>query len=590
MQHRMRRFGSFAPAGAGVLTHMMRAGHGADGPVDQLLRLNLLFYLVEVALLFNSISEFVLFGFSFGIVSLALVVFVNPFLWFALRAILGQQVRLATNARRVLSTMDAAATIQLIPGPRGSDRLLATNAQQHAAARGLESLLANLPCTHRTRVTYRATHPELSLGESAGVGFFFISLQVAALLRVAQRDSNPQSPDAFTLAQPWNRESYLAGSHRDVLVIRELIGSLPRCPDYAPSAHAVRALAFSAHMAARMQPSAGDGAAELSLDDWLRERNSSLDALTTRLSGKAMLQAQEGLPLAELRSLGWVPAPGVTCAFIAPVGTLTISPPSQDGTWSMASAVPLPRPRLAGIPISVFWAQQFVYGLVNGSVLQARLANKLGADSAHAIQFFLAITELLLLGIPLTVWVVDFASVRARWLKVPLPLKVFNGVRENVIALAATAASSGIFIYLVVDLSTLLSGGLGGGGDGRGGDGGGEGNSDRFAVPRRLLQVAVNGLVGSFLLYEASLYAIFAACQAKHFSQFGEQSQRVDIGSMPASTRVAQCKEAGWFMRFLATSERMRSRRRGRLQEDERAAKLELKNLESTGARSSSTP
>lgn len=120
---------------------MMRA----QGPVDQLLRLNLLFYMAEVGLLFSSISKFVLFGFRFGIIGFALVVIVNPFLWFALRAILGQQVRLATNARRVLRTMDTAATMPLIPGPGGSDRLLSTDALQQSAAQGLESLLANLP-------------------------------------------------------------------------------------------------------------------------------------------------------------------------------------------------------------------------------------------------------------------------------------------------------------------------------------------------------------------------------------------------------------------------------------------------------------
>jgi hypothetical protein len=334
-------------------------------------------------------------------------------------------------------------------------------------------------------------------------------------------------------------------------------------------------------MAARMQPSAGDGAAELSLDEWLRERNSSLDALTIRASGsfgQAMLQGQEGLPLAELRSLGWVPAPGVTCAFIAPVGTLTISPPSQNGTWSMASAVPLPRIRL-GIPISVFWAQQFVYGCVDGATLHAQLS----PDSKSAIRLFLAVTEVCLIGIPLAVWAVDFASVRAGRLKAPLPLKVFYGVRENVVAFAATTISSAIFIYLVVLVSTLLA---------EKDNGGGRDNSDRFVVARRCFQVIANGLVGSFLLYEAALYAIFAMCQTKYVSQFDEQSQRVDIDSVPSSSQKSQPNEVaavGWFMRFLATFSSERVRRRDLLQDDEGTAKLELKNLESSDA-ARSTP
>ena len=145
---------------------------------------------------------------------------------------------------------------------------------------------------------------------------------------------------------------------------------------------AIHALAFSAYMGARMRPAEGDfSATKLSLRAWLHERGISMESLSARASalqftrptqhaidvtkGPAtsswldgvsiggdcgikdgatggvkegamygvklstdVIQQHTGavLHVSDLTKLGWVVAPGVTCALITPLGTLAMFP------------------------------------------------------------------------------------------------------------------------------------------------------------------------------------------------------------------------------------------------------------------------
>ena len=96
-QKRVRRLGSLTPA--------LRA----DGTLDALCRLNLLFYLSEASAAYaigaNVAAHRPTFAPLFG----AFLLLGYPFIWFVLRAMLGQQVRLARNASRVLRSMTSAS-------------------------------------------------------------------------------------------------------------------------------------------------------------------------------------------------------------------------------------------------------------------------------------------------------------------------------------------------------------------------------------------------------------------------------------------------------------------------------------------------
>ena len=327
IQQRMRLFGSFTPAFI------------AGGPADLLCRLNFAFYLAEFGVLAEAITKLGLIihddvvrehtspfrtnsnhpGSFIGLNSVynqfALIVFIIPFFWLALRAVLRHQVRLARNARRVLRTMDASAGMTArmmdIPGPGG--RLLTRHTLRKYAMHSTDALLADLPwlpCFDR----------------------------------------------------------------RDVLVVRELIGNThPNVtPSAAPSAGAAAAaqlspfeggdaliaLAFSAHAAARMQPAAGDDAALLSMDAWLHARSISLEALTIRASMSLrtpISQKEEGVPMNEMQALGWIPASGNRFSLIAPLGALAIASAPRDGTWSLSGATPLRRPQPNYISIGLFF-------------------------------------------------------------------------------------------------------------------------------------------------------------------------------------------------------------------------------------------
>ena len=331
IQLRIRRFGSFTPALA------------APDDVAKLFLLNLLFYLAEMSLLFDVIASLAFVarhptkarnlpteeqatGSFAGIdnvtTNFVFLFFITPFLWLALRSVFGQQVRLARNGRRVLRTMTIAAAVtrKAIRGRRSS--------QDPATAIGIEELTGSA---------------RKDLHESAA-----------------------NTLEALLEDLPW----LPCFDRRDILVIRELIAS--SSPEGAPSASHLRALAFSAHAAARMKPAPGDGSARLSIDAWLRGRNIDLDTLT--VSSPFSTALRQGLTsdkvlVDDLRALGWCPAPGASSALVAPLGTLAVA---HDGlTWTMEGAAPLRRWKFFYVS-TAFLLQNIFESLTEGVVFLAR--------------------------------------------------------------------------------------------------------------------------------------------------------------------------------------------------------------------------
>ena len=450
-QHVVRRLGSFAPALC------------AQGPSVQMFRLNLAFYLAELALMFAFIASiinvasflahtsltFETFFLNFG-QNLVFIVFVNPFVWLGLRAQIGLQVRLARNARRVLRTMTAAATVteRSMRTPGADGRLLARETLRRYAGHTLEALLSNipwLPCYDK----------------------------------------------------------------RDVLVIRELIGT--NC-DAAPTANSFRALAFSAHSAARMSPSAGDdSASRLSLDAWLSQRNLSLDTLTVRASLSSQ-PADEALPLEELRALGWVAGPGANPALIAPLGVLPVTSPAQDGTWTVVGARLMKRAQLGTASI-VFFASRIGSGIVIGSANLAVVLSGAQLDSTvlSGLNLFLGIIDLSFLGIPAAVYV-DVETIYQG--RVPLPLVVFHRLASNLAAILAIILAT--FVVTALFVVSVLH---------HRDDEGAQAEKFGHAIP---FAVSYGGLA-TFLVYEGVIYTNFATHQIRHLSRLEGRSQRVNI-------------------------------------------------------------
>lgn len=79
-------------------------------PIAQLCRLNLFFYIAEVALMFDAVVTCLYSGASGLAAVAAFDLFVLPFFWVAFRATIGQQLRLTRNAARVLQIMTSAAS------------------------------------------------------------------------------------------------------------------------------------------------------------------------------------------------------------------------------------------------------------------------------------------------------------------------------------------------------------------------------------------------------------------------------------------------------------------------------------------------
>ena len=510
IQRRMRRFGSFTPA---LYT---------NGPTDELCRLNLLFYVAELGQLFEHIvvrssfahrSLFFLFGdFAFSAIA-------APFFWLALRAILGQQVRLARNAWRTLRTMTRAAAVTELSKDVGGKLLARGETIRTFAQHNLTELTENLPwlpCYDR----------------------------------------------------------------RDVLVIHELIGSRP--DSAAPSDNDITALAFSAFVAARMQPSPGDeDAARLSLDAWLAQRNISLSTLSGRHGGQRALPsgvAKERLPLEELRQLSWLPAPGASCALFTPLGALAVDPP-VDGTWSTSGATPLRRPQLS-LASSLFFAQLGVIGLLVGSVVAAHDRGHLSEAFVVDFGLFRSITELLLIGIPLVVWHADIVHARSR--RVPLPLVVFYQVRSSVTAIAANVLAALFLIGVTVIhfLNTFLFH-----------------TSLDDAVhlgttntASRIIKGVAFGTLSIFFCYQTAVYTVYTRHQARHFRHLGGRGERLQMGaalwaSSPvvigqAPAAAAEVSRSVW--RFLSRTSDRRLRelssgcRSGAKIGDDDSARLEL--------------
>lgn len=303
-QQRVHVWGSFIPA--------LRA----DGTLDQLARLNLSVYFFAFAQISFSVvawaTEFVD-AQAFG-VHLCLTAWCVP-LWLASRASLGQQVRLGKNAKTVLGVMTAAAG-------RGAARRMAPEAtgSDSAGAYGRPPSLRswNPPLVPRARTRL---------------------LQELAWLPAYDR--------------------------RDVLVVQSLLACLP---GGAPlGVDGIRALALSAHTAARMRPSAGDSTATTSsLRAWLAERNIETvlvsseggeAARATWLDGAGDVARHDDdcLPLPELVRLGWAFPQG---AALTPLGALELRMPrgaNQGATqgaiqgatrWALAPARGLARPQI----------------------------------------------------------------------------------------------------------------------------------------------------------------------------------------------------------------------------------------------------
>ena len=130
-------------------------------PAARLCFINLLFYLCIAWLVFDAITRSIfavtVHGAVLDSILFAFIFLINPFIWFALRAYFSQQVRVASNARRVLRTMTTAATLtsRALESSRGSAKRIAELPEdaresfKSRAAHTIEALLADivwLPC------------------------------------------------------------------------------------------------------------------------------------------------------------------------------------------------------------------------------------------------------------------------------------------------------------------------------------------------------------------------------------------------------------------------------------------------------------
>ena len=282
LQRRVRLLGSFTPALVG------------DGTVDELCRLNLFFYISELLLLIAAVDDLITsHGKTFiNCIFAALIVMV----WLCFRSTISHQVRLAGNARRVMRAMSM----------------------------------------------FRSK--DFSLGEQIS-------------LKVGQRawkhaSTGKEHRHARWLLQdlPW----LPAFDRRDTLVVQELLARIR--PDLRLDVVSVNAMAFSAYMAARQS----SNETAVSLFDWLKARNIVLAADSSspgmssvrsyrgeadELAGMTWLHGLDKStgrpsacqPLNALRHLGWTVAPGVSCAFISPLGVVAIPPPAE-GRWLISTA------------------------------------------------------------------------------------------------------------------------------------------------------------------------------------------------------------------------------------------------------------
>ena len=421
LQHRLTRWGSYTP---GLWS----------GDIASLCRINLFFYLGEGVLVF-----FIAVAIAAGVVTQAFlalfyVFVIYPLIWLSLRASLGQQVRLAKNAYRVLRTMQLASRRPWGVGqPANLDRAT-TDALGGAVASATQLHNANL-------------------------------VSARLLLRHL----------------PW----LPAYDRRDSLVVAELLGRIRT--DLRPQPSFVHAIAFSAHVAARLDPSAGDGNAHgQTLRTWLAERDISLKTATdTPLSSdheacheasgptaddsstplepvehaSAILLAQsasavtaspssigwldgdvssgksrrsssreERLPMLELRQTGWKEACGATPSLVSPLGNLVAAKPPCEGNWAVGDAKPTHRPRL-GLPGTLICVQlcNLYGGLALLNILQRLVAeppiSPSASDMVRTVLFNLstAVNSLYFME----VWRTDLVALLRQRI-MPTPFLVFN--------------------------------------------------------------------------------------------------------------------------------------------------------------------
>ena len=362
-----------------------------DGILDDLVRLNLWACVELLGVLCNQLTRVSVLTASseaWDFRSNMLGILLIGMIWFAGRASLSREVRLAKNARVVLRIMQAATT---------SDEAAAAEPAPHAA------LLRELP---------------------------------------------------------W----LAAYDRRDALVVQELLARAR--PDLRPCAHAIMALAVSAHTAARLRPSPGDeSASRLPLHAWLLERKITISAAGLS-SGKSQLPsdgstprvhaqqeellplAELRLPLAELRRFGWTVAAGSNPTLLTPLGTLEVMPPRGE-RWALMPSAPQRRAQLgmaSGVLLLTLALQNYVDWMV------ALVFVRDGAWPAfNTEQYDLAkgvpitpslLVTFILLAIMLWIWRVDLRTVSTA--RVPLPLAVFHGVCANCLFGAACLVGGGV--------------------------------------------------------------------------------------------------------------------------------------------------
>ena len=306
-QKRVRLLGSFTPALA------------ADGTITELCRLNLFFYSVMMVILAVCLISDPPQPIDWAFLGMMII------MWLSWRGSIGQQLRLAGNARRVLCAMSNAnaKAVQLL---REDER----------PSRNLVQDLPWLPAHDRRDVLIVQTLIHQMLPE----------IESNAAMRGSRANAGAD-PSNAARDRSLSRFSESSGKSRDSEI--------------------VRALAFSAYVAARLQPSQGDKSAlEVSLSEWLREVDYSLETVGGLSSKRADGSSLDGamwyndlasssatpsacVPLHALRHFGWIAAPGASCALISPLGALRVEVPAE-GIWSVRSGTGFPplvnRPRL----------------------------------------------------------------------------------------------------------------------------------------------------------------------------------------------------------------------------------------------------
>jgi hypothetical protein len=393
-QRRVRALGSFVAA-----VH-------ADGTLDRLARLNLAAYFW-----FFAQALFTIVGGALGFLDavafsehLSAVLFIGV-LWFAGRASLAREVRLAINARTVLRNMSAAVACR--------------------------------PC--------QPAAPDRGSGELGG------GVNAAALARLVQE-------------LPW----LPAYDRRDVLIAIELLARLPGAQPSAHMVHALALSAHTAARLSPSAGDRSASSLSLrqwllerdiDLDGWVTgERRLSAarrPSSLSRRSGSAASAAlpadpsstglSEALALSEMLAVGWTTGLGVQCALLTPLGAYEVALPSR-GCWALQ---PLSRLRRPAVDVGVAWfmllngiedcGEATLFALLHGGMVGKRVFNGTLA-ALYWVQVPFA---------ALVVWELlraDLASWRAR--RVPLPFTVFHTAGAN--AAAAAACVVAILITSVV--------------------------------------------------------------------------------------------------------------------------------------------